>query len=157
MNDLYTNAKRMVSLFEQMRHARSSPAFALLKQLNLSFSHMAALRLLAPDRVLTMKEIAERLQITPPSVTVLVRRLEQTRLVQRTPHRSDSRVTLLSLTEQGRQFHEQFASEHVENMVHLLKGLSASEQEQFLDLLERAVKGMIAADLDPNADQQPGC
>ena len=55
MNDLYTNAKRMVSLFEQMRHARSSPAFALLKQLNLSFSHMAALRLLAPDRVLTMK------------------------------------------------------------------------------------------------------
>ena len=35
MNDLYTNAKRMVSLFEQMRHARSSPAFALLKQLNL--------------------------------------------------------------------------------------------------------------------------
>jgi phage-related tail fiber protein len=41
MNDVYTNAKRMVSLFEQMRHARSSPAFALLKQLNLSFSHMA--------------------------------------------------------------------------------------------------------------------
>ncbi|HYF61825.1 MAG TPA: MarR family transcriptional regulator [Herpetosiphonaceae bacterium] len=157
MNDLYANAKRMVSLFEQMRHARSSPAFALLKQLNLSFSHMAALRLLAPDNVLTMKEIAERLQITPPSVTVLVRRLEQTRLVRRMPHQSDSRVTLLSLTDQGRQFHEQFASEHVENMVHLLKGLSADEQAQFLDLLERAVKGMIAADLEANPDQPNAC
>jgi DNA-binding MarR family transcriptional regulator len=66
-------------------------------------------------------------------------------------------VTLLSLTEQGRQFHEQFASEHVENMAHLLKGLSPGEQEQFLDLLERAVKGMISADLDPNTDQQTSC
>jgi DNA-binding MarR family transcriptional regulator len=157
MNDLYANAKRMVGLFEQMRHTRSSPAFVLLKQLNLSFSHMAALRLLAPDSVLTMKDIADRLQITPPSVTVLVRRLEQTRLVQRTPHPSDSRVTLLSLTEQGRQFHEQVASEHIENMAHLLQGLSASEQEQFLALLERAVRGMIAADIDPNADPPAGC
>ena len=144
MTDLLTNARRMIQLFEQMRDTRPGGAFEQLKQLNLSFSHLRAMRLLAPDRVLSMKDLAEELQLTPPSVTALVRRLAQTGMVRRTVHEEDSRIALLSLTEAGRALHERLAQEHVERMAHLLQGLSEQEQAQFLDLLERAVQAMRA-------------
>lgn len=137
-----TNARRMVDLFEQMRERRPGPAFATLKQLGLSFSHLQAMRLLAHGGLLAMKELAEQLQMTPPSVTALTRRLVHAGLVQRTTHAEDSRVVLLSLTDTGREFHERLSQEHIERIASLLKGLSEQEQRQFLDLLERAVAAM---------------
>ncbi len=146
MADLTTNARRMVRLFEQMRDARPGPAFAALKRLNLSPSHLHTMHLLMPDRALPLKELAERLQMTPPSVTAITRRLVQTGLAQRTAHAEDSRIVLLSLTDAGRALYEQVTQEYTERMTRLLAGLSAAEQEQFLDLLERAVHAMRAAD-----------
>ena len=143
MSDLTTNAQRMIKLFAQMREARPGPAIIQLKQLNLSFSHMRVLHVLAPDRVLSMKDLAEELQITPPSLTALTRRLVQTGLVQRTAHSEDSRIMLLSLTEAGRALHEQLNREHTEQMARLLQGLSEQEQQQFLDLLEQAVNALL--------------
>lgn len=142
MTDVHTNARRMVQLFEQMRETRPGPAFERLKQLNLSFSHLRMMGLLMPDHLLPMKELAEQLQLTPPSVTALTRRLAQTGLVQRVAHAEDSRVALLSLTPAGRELHEQLSREHVERMARLLQGLSVQEQQQFLDLLERAVRAL---------------
>jgi DNA-binding MarR family transcriptional regulator len=146
MSDLLSNAHRMLGLFAEMRDTRPGPAFEALKQLNLSLSHMRTLQLLTPDRTLAMKDLAEHLQMTPPSVTAITRRLVQTGLVQRTTHAEDSRVVLLSLTDAGRALYEQVTQEHIDRMVRLLGGLSADEQQQFLDLLERAVHAMRAAD-----------
>lgn len=151
MSDVLTNARRMLQLFEQMRETRPGPGLVQLKELNLSFSHMRALRLLAPDRVLSMKDLAEELQLTPPSVTALTRRMVQTGLVQRSAHTEDSRVMLLSLTEAGQRLHEQLTQENVERMAQLLQGLTEQEQTQFLDLLERAINAMQQA--MPAADQ----
>jgi len=151
MADLMTNARRMIHLFEQMRETRPGGAFEQLKQLNLSFSHLRAMRLLAPDRVLSMKDLAEELQLTPPSVTALVRRLAQAGMVHRSAHAEDSRIALLSLTEAGRAFHERLVQEHMEGMAHLLRGLSEQEQAQFLELLERAVHAMRASALPADA------
>ena len=144
MSDRLTNAQRMVRLFEQMRDTRPGAAFEQLKQLNLSISHLRVMRLLSHSEVLSMKDIAEQLQLTPPSVTALSRRLTQTGLVQRTAHAEDSRVVLLSLTDTGRTFHERLTQEHIERMARLLQGLNEQEQQQFLDLLERAVHAVWA-------------
>lgn len=152
MSDLLTNAKRMVRLFEQMRDTRPGAAFEQLKQLNLSISHLRVMRLLSHGEVLSMKDIAEQLQLTPPSVTALSRRLTQTGLVHRTAHAEDSRVVLLSLTDAGRIFHEQLTQEHTDRMARLLQGLSEQEQQQFLDLLDRAVHAMWANAQSPDSE-----
>lgn len=144
MSTLLENAQRMVRLFENLRSIRSGPAFEQLKQLNLSFSHLRALHLLAQDHVLTMKDLAEQLKLTPPSVTVLVRRLVQIGLVERTPHAEDNRVVLLKLTEAGHALLTQLTQEQIGAMADLLRGLSQQEQIQFLDLLERAVNTLQA-------------
>jgi DNA-binding MarR family transcriptional regulator len=146
MGDPMANAHRMLRLFAEMRDARPGPGFEALKRLNLSLSHMRTLQLLMPDRVLPLKDLAEHLQMTPPSVTAITRRLVQTGLARRTTHPDDSRVVLLSLTDAGRDLHEQVTQEHIDRMARLLQGLSDEEQEQFLDLLERAIEALRSAD-----------
>ena len=155
MSDLWANARLMVQLFERVR-GRPGPAFDQLKRLNLSFSHLRALRLLEADRVLTMKELAEQLEITPPSVTTLTRRLVELGLVERRPHAEDSRVVLVALTTAGRDLHARLTEEHVGRMAELLRGLSPEEQQQFLSLLERAVTAMHQASDAPPAPDHGG-
>ena len=142
MPDVSNNARRLLRLFEQMRDKRHSPAFRRLAELGLSLSHLRALHMLAPGRTMAMKDLAEQLDLTPPSVTALTRRLVQTGMVRRRAHAEDSRVALLSLTDEGQALLEQLYQDQVARMEQLLAGLTPEEQQLFLDLLERAVRAM---------------
>ncbi len=142
MNVASANAHRLLQLMELMRSTRPSPAFLRLNQLNLSFSHLRALHLLASNRSLAMKELAEQLCLTPPSVTTLTRRLVQTGLVRREQHIEDSRVVLLSLTDEGEALLHQFYQDQLQRMEQMLEGLTPDEQVLFLSLLERAIQTM---------------
>lgn len=146
MNNLTTNAHRLVRLFERMRHGKTDPAFQRMTDLGLSFSHLRAMHILVADHALSMKEIADALGFTPPSVTALTRRLVQTGMVRRETDTNDSRVSLLSLTDDGRSLLRDMYQQRIRGMEHLLQGLSAEEQELFLDLLERAVAAMSEQD-----------
>ncbi len=145
MSTTRKHARQLLQLFEVMRQGKPGAAFMRVNQLNLSFSHLRTLHLLAPDKTLAMKELAEQLQVTPPSITAIKRRLEQTGLVQRRCHPEDSRVVLLSLTDEGwRLFHELY-EEQLDRMEALLQGLSFEEQCLFIGLLERAVQALREA------------
>lgn len=139
MDATTTNARRFIRLLDRLRHQRAGPVIERLNAMGLSHSHTRVLHMLAPGRELAMKEIADQLQLTPPSVTALTRRLVATGIVARRPHADDSRIVLLSLTEAGRELHEQLYHEHLQAMERLLAGLSEEEQRLFLDLLDRAV------------------
>lgn len=135
------NAQRLLTLLDCMRARQPrSPLFDQLNEWGLSISHLRLLALLAPDRELSMRELAEALNIKPPSLTALTRRLLQSGLLERRPHPDDSRVILLSLSESGRQLHRDLEHERLGQLVHLLSGLSHTEQQVFLDLLERAMR-----------------
>ena len=139
MKTTSSNAQRLLRLFEQMRASKHSPAIAHMHQQNLSFSHLRALHLLAAQPQLAMKDLAEQLCLTPPSVTALTRRLLAAGMIARQPHADDSRVALLSLTEPGRALLHEIYQDQLAGMERLLEGLSPDEQLLFIDLLERAV------------------
>jgi DNA-binding MarR family transcriptional regulator len=138
------NAQRLLHLFESMREMKPGAAMQRLSELNLSFSHIRALRALAQNQTLAMKDLAEELQLTPPSITALTRRLVQTGLVRRDADEVDSRVTLLSLTDEGRLLLRQLYEGQLQHMELLLHGLTPEEQEQFLHLMDRAVRALRA-------------
>ena len=75
-----------------------------LRPYDLSFSRFELLRLLAFSRTgaLPITKASERLQVHVTSVTHAIRRLEADGLVQRVPHPTDGRTTLVQLTEIGR-------------------------------------------------------
>ncbi|MCU1478807.1 MAG: MarR family transcriptional regulator [Subtercola sp.] len=74
-----------------------------LKPFGLSFARFELLRLLAFSRggALPMSSAAARLQVHPTSVTNTVDRLQAAGLVERSPHPTDGRATLLKLTSSG--------------------------------------------------------
>jgi DNA-binding MarR family transcriptional regulator len=55
----------------------------------------------APERALRMGELADAVVISKSGLTKLVDRLEEARLVERRPSRSDRRVIEVALTEEG--------------------------------------------------------
>ena len=77
---------------------------AALRPYGLSFSRYELLRLLAfsGSGALPITKASDRLQVHVTSVTHAIRRLEGDGLVERTPHPTDGRTTLVRLTELGR-------------------------------------------------------
>ncbi len=134
------NAQRLLCLFERLRPQLIGPTARRLTDLHLSPSHLRLLRILQSEGPLAMKELAEHLGISPPSVTALTRRLAATGLVTRRPHAEDSRVVLIELTPAGYALHAQVLDEQVARMGQFLAGLCLEEQQQLLDLLERAIQ-----------------
>lgn len=76
---------------------------ATLKPFGLSFARFELLRLLAFSRggALPMSSATARLQVHPTSVTNTVARLERAALVERSPHPTDGRATLVKMTDAG--------------------------------------------------------
>ncbi|RRQ25499.1 MarR family transcriptional regulator [Rhodococcus sp. Eu-32] len=76
----------------------------VLKPTGLTFSRYELLTLLTftKNGALPMAKASARLQVHPTSVTNAVDRLEAAGYVQRTPHPSDRRTTLVEITESGR-------------------------------------------------------
>jgi DNA-binding MarR family transcriptional regulator len=91
---------------QQILLARTDEA---LRPLGLSFARYEVLMLLLFSRTgtLPMKVLGSRLQVHPTSVTNAVDRLEDARLVRRSPHPDDGRAVVVTLTEAGRARAEQ--------------------------------------------------
>ena len=77
---------------------------AALRPFDLSFSRYELLRLLAfsSSGTLPITKASDLLQVHVTSVTHAIRRLEGDGLVERIPHPTDGRTTLVRLTDRGR-------------------------------------------------------
>lgn len=93
----------------------------------------------------SLQDIAAHQQLSAPTVSVVVRRLEDAVLVQRQPHPQDGRAIQLFLTEEGRALVEQAQHFRCQKVRKLLGGLSEGEQELLFALLDRALSAAESA------------
>jgi DNA-binding MarR family transcriptional regulator len=68
----------------------------------LTQSQLSALTSLDLAVALTPRQLADTERVQPPTMTGIVNRLEERRLVQRIPHPTDGRQVILSVTPAGR-------------------------------------------------------
>ncbi len=99
-----------------------------LKPFGLTFARYEALVLLSFSRAgeLPLGKMGQRLMIHPTSVTNVIDRLAEDRLVERVPHPADRRATLARITPAGRALAEQ-ASEAVNRVSFGLQALTPEE------------------------------
>lgn len=76
-------------------------------QPELSDTQLAALAALEKHDGMTPGELADHEKVQPPSMTRVVAALEGRGLVRRTPHPTDRRQAVLTVTDQGRDFVQQ--------------------------------------------------
>ena len=86
-----------------------------------------------------MQDTAERLDLTAPTISIGVRRLEKMGLVQREEDPEDQRAVCLYLSPQGRKIASKARSLRAAKLETILGALTVEEQASLLEMLERAV------------------
>jgi DNA-binding MarR family transcriptional regulator len=84
------------------RLARRLRAQRTASDLGLSETQLAALTALEVHHAMTPGELAGHEKVQPPSMTRVLAVLEEQRLVLRSPHPTDRRQVILTVTEEGR-------------------------------------------------------
>lgn len=89
-----------------------------------------------------MREIGGELGVSPRNMTAMVDALEHSHLVQRRPHPSDRRATLIALTPEGAATAGKLIKPRLDAMAEVFGGFSAGEQQEFYAALSRLISAM---------------
>lgn len=95
------------------------------------------------ERDVFQKDIEKCLKLTNPTVTGIVKRLEEKEMIERSQSKEDARYKCLHVTEKGREVickSFRFGANHIEKQ--LVKGMSDEEVKMLKELLYRSLKNM---------------
>lgn len=123
--------KRVRKLLRK-KYNTTLPRFDVLAQLDSS------------NGTLSMGDLSQRLMVTTGNVTGLIDLMEQEGLVERHPHPTDRRSTLVQMTALGEQLCSTAMPAHQEWIQEMLKGMTEDELSQLHQLLGKT-KAAIAA------------
>jgi DNA-binding MarR family transcriptional regulator len=98
--------------------------------------------LTTPERQLEPRQIADRLQLSRPSVTGLLDTLQDRGFVVRRPHRDDRRRVLVEPTQRAERVLEEYLPEHCKSEARILEALDGDEIETLV-LLLRKIRGAV--------------
>jgi DNA-binding MarR family transcriptional regulator len=124
-------------------------AVDLLDELGLAPGQDHVLLALERDGPQTQRRLAVACELSPPTITQVVRKLESAGLVARRPKPNDARATLVELTESGRKL----IAPLKERLVRLAETTVAGLQETSAETLV-AVTGDLARGLSTRARRQ---
>jgi DNA-binding MarR family transcriptional regulator len=134
---LNTTTHRLTALHKAHRAALEPRLGAL----DLPYGAELLLAQLWREQPLAQGELAGRLNVKPPSVTKVLRRLERQGLVRRERDSDDARVSLVHLTARGAALERDVARAWREAERQTLSGLSRKEAASLRGLVIRALRG----------------
>ena len=115
-----------------------------LERDGLTTPRLRVLSILHQEGPLTSAELSRRLDVTPRAVTALVDGLVEHHLVLRSPHPSDRRATLVSLSPRGTGTCARLASGYGRLADELLAGTSDRQLAAGLAVIRRLDRGLSA-------------
>jgi DNA-binding MarR family transcriptional regulator len=131
-------------------HRVRNAADARLRERGLSLQGFKLMRALENSDI-SMREISDALHVSPRTVTDMTDGLEARRLVARHAHPADRRVTLVHLTDEGREQLAAAAAGAERNARAAVSGLSAADQQTLRRLLDQ----IAPADAGDGTGEQP--
>lgn len=90
-------------LLHQILHLSKYQAMKRMEALDLKPSQAGILFLLNKNEGISQRELAEKIGITPPSMTVALKKLESREYILRKPDQEDQRIVRIYLKEKGIQ------------------------------------------------------
>lgn len=113
-----------------------------LQGMQISVVQLQTLLLVKKQKTVSMKKIAQYLQIELPSATSLIDHLVKESLVARATNAKDKRLMDISLTEKGKTVLEKVKKERTKAIKQVLSPLVEAEKKQLLTILTKMTKGM---------------
>ncbi|VXB32692.1 MarR family winged helix-turn-helix transcriptional regulator [Brevundimonas sp. G8] len=121
---------------------RQTPLFARYGLQHGEFDVLATLRRASERDGLTPTALFEAAMMSSGGMTARIDRLEKAGLVERRPHPSDRRATLVRLTDKGFDLIDSIMPSHQDTAREALSGLSSEEQKTLNTLLARLIGGL---------------
>ncbi|EKD35373.1 MAG: hypothetical protein ACD_75C01939G0006 [uncultured bacterium] len=142
MSEIAKLSHQLVELYEKL----SSWEQDVVKSSGLSTAQMHTIEIVGHGAhgggALRMKELAKKMGVTTGTLTVMVDRLEQQGLLQRTPHETDRRSYLIALTDKGQDLFAEHHQFHLRLTEEITATLSPEEQAQLGTILEKIIGQM---------------
>ncbi len=132
-----TNEERLIKIFKLLKHEGEEQAPP--DKIGISPAQVNIIDEVSLAGELTVKELAERLNLTPPTVSVGVKKLEKVSLLKRKTDKEDGRRVLLMLSKEGELINNQIIKYRNTRVRTILSRLSPQEQNTMLLLLEKAL------------------
>ena len=105
----------------------------------LSAPQLRTICVIGRNENIRMKDIADRMELTTGTVTVMIDRLQQMGLVERRRNESDRRSYKILLSEKGRRYFD----EHSKRQRELVRKLANKLSEADRETAERVLEGFI--------------
>ena len=117
-------------------------ALRLFSDEGITEAQLQALELLVANGPMLMRKISDAMVVTPANVTGIVDRLEEKKLVQRTPGEGDRRATIIEITREGKTLYERVAKKKGDLIKKSLATFTKEEKITLNRLLEKFQKGI---------------
>jgi MarR family transcriptional regulator, organic hydroperoxide resistance regulator len=125
-------------LFVQVAKAHRARTHELLSELGLHVGQEMILVALSKHEDLTLTELAEHLEVQPPTITKMVQRLESLEIVKRAASKHDSRSSSICLTSKGRNLQTKIDKIWQQVEKEFFGNMTQSEKTSFQALLQKA-------------------
>lgn len=141
LNGLRPYRSSLAGTLLSTREAVMAPIRPVLRDANVTEQQWRVLRVLGEQDELDAATITQLAMLLPPSVTRILRELEERKLVKRRPDDRDGRRSIVSITAKGRQlmaatakhtrmiiaaYTEAFGQERLDNLIKELAALQAA-------------------------------
>ena len=148
------------SWFLRLMHQYSAINFKRFMDMGVHPGQIPVLRAVHEHAGISLREMAEKLHVKPPTVTVTVKRLEKAGFLYREPDWRDSRVSRIYETEKGKELSREIGQQVCEREVQLLDGFSEEEKAQLCDFFRRMSENLVKEGApcvpgDPEAESIP--
>lgn len=110
-----------------------------MREYDLTLAQIGLLAFVARNPGGHIQNLAEGMDLTPPTVSVAVRKLEESGWLRREPDEQDRRASCIFLTARAAEAVQRVMQQRQQKMARLLDSLTDQEQEQLLNLLEKAI------------------
>lgn len=140
--------ERISDIFTRIMLRITAPSLGAAE--DITTSQYQALRHIAHNGPCSIGGLAHALSISQPAATMLVDRMVKRGLVRRRPSKADRRQAEVSLALGGEEILGRIEAERAGRLAGVLKLMSPSDREQFVESLER----FIAAALETETPEQ---
>ena len=127
----------------EMRRVMTEELRKKAQKMGQSVAHLEVLNFIAERGDPTMRALADRLWITPPSTSTLVERLVKKGLVSRLYSHSDRRTVRLSLTAKSQRLFASLNQSKISIFSTMLKRLGKEDKKQLAKLLAKCTNKNI--------------
>ena len=138
MTDQKTPEENLAVLMHRLRNLRLADMPKIDGELTLSQMEMVGF--IAQSQGCRIQDIADGLGITPPTVSVAIRRLEEAGWLARKPDPEDGRASIISLTGKSIKTMKKVMEAQREGIRQFFIGLDKEERQQLVSLLEKAIE-----------------